>query len=114
VRISDTILFIMLYYLPNLGRLAHAGFVRHQNHGAGPEPELPALIAGAGERVALRFLEFFTVNIRNRKNTRPALRSRRRPPQRRRKKAIFSTPISASNRPAFLIANLDAGPGRSD
>jgi len=33
--------------------------------------ELPALIAGAGERAALRFLEFFTVNIRN-KNTRAA------------------------------------------
>jgi integrase/recombinase XerD len=33
--------------------------------------ELPALIAGAGERAALRFLEFFTVNIRNR-NTRAA------------------------------------------
>ena len=34
-------------------------------------PELPVLIAGAGERAALRFLEFFTVNIRN-KNTRAA------------------------------------------
>jgi site-specific recombinase XerD len=34
-------------------------------------PELPALITGAGERAALRFLEFFTVNIRNR-NTRAA------------------------------------------
>ena len=34
-------------------------------------PELPALIAGAGERAAWRFLEFFTVNIRN-KNTRAA------------------------------------------
>jgi site-specific recombinase XerD len=33
--------------------------------------ELPALIAGAGDRAALRFLEFFTVNIRNR-NTRTA------------------------------------------
>jgi integrase/recombinase XerD len=32
---------------------------------------LPALIAGAGERAAWRFLEFFTVNIRNR-NTRAA------------------------------------------
>jgi site-specific recombinase XerD len=32
---------------------------------------LPALIAGAGDRAALRFLEFFTVNIRN-KNTRAA------------------------------------------
>ena len=32
---------------------------------------LPALIAGAGDRAALRFLEFFTVNIRNR-NTRAA------------------------------------------
>ena len=29
---------------------------------------LPTLIAGAGDRAALRFLEFFTVNIRN-KNT---------------------------------------------
>jgi integrase/recombinase XerD len=36
-----------------------------------PRPELPALIAGAGERAAWRFLEFFTVNIRN-KNTRTA------------------------------------------
>ena len=35
------------------------------------EPILPALIAGAGDRAALRFLEFFTVNIRN-KNTRAA------------------------------------------
>ena len=33
--------------------------------------ELPALIVGAGERAAWRFLEFFTVNIRN-KNTRAA------------------------------------------
>jgi len=32
---------------------------------------LPALIAVAGDRAALRFLEFFTVNIRNR-NTRAA------------------------------------------
>ena len=39
------------------------------NTGGGPE--LPALIAGAGERAALRFLEFFAVNIRNR-NTRAA------------------------------------------
>jgi hypothetical protein len=29
---------------------------------------LPALIAGAGDRATLRFLEFFTVNIRNRNN----------------------------------------------
>jgi site-specific recombinase XerD len=28
--------------------------------------ELPALIGGAGDRAALRFLDFFTVNIRNR------------------------------------------------
>src|SRR6202049_359949 len=41
--------------------------VRRNTAGA----ELPALIAGAGERAALRFLEFFTVNIRNR-NTRAA------------------------------------------
>jgi site-specific recombinase XerD len=34
-------------------------------------PQLPALIAGAGERAAWRFVEFFTVNIRN-KNTRAA------------------------------------------
>src|SRR5580704_7420977 len=34
-------------------------------------PQLPALITGAGERAAWRFLEFFTVNIRN-KNTRAA------------------------------------------
>jgi integrase/recombinase XerD len=36
-----------------------------------PRVTVPALIAGAGERTALRFLEFFTVNIRN-KNTRAA------------------------------------------
>ncbi|HUB33642.1 MAG TPA: tyrosine-type recombinase/integrase [Bryobacteraceae bacterium] len=35
------------------------------------ELHLPPLIAGAGDRAALRFLEFFTVNIRN-KNTRSA------------------------------------------
>ncbi len=35
------------------------------------ESLLPALIAGAGESAALRFLEFFTVNIRN-PNTRAA------------------------------------------
>ena len=35
------------------------------------DSRLPALIAGAGERAAWRFLEFFTVNIRN-KNTRAA------------------------------------------
>jgi len=34
-------------------------------------PLLPALIAGAGDRAALRFLEYFTVHIRN-KNTRAA------------------------------------------
>src|SRR5271169_2499443 len=34
-------------------------------------PKLPALIAGAGKSASLRFLEFFTVNIRN-KNTRAA------------------------------------------
>ena len=34
-------------------------------------PVLPALIAGAGKKAAWRFLEFFTVNIRN-KNTRAA------------------------------------------
>jgi len=33
--------------------------------------EVPALIAGAGKSAALRFVEFFTVNIRN-KNTRTA------------------------------------------
>jgi hypothetical protein len=32
-------------------------------HPAGPA--VPALIAGAGDRAAWRFLEFFTVNIRN-------------------------------------------------
>jgi hypothetical protein len=32
---------------------------------------MPALIAGAGDSAARRFLEFFTVNIRN-KNTRAA------------------------------------------
>jgi integrase/recombinase XerD len=36
-----------------------------------PGLTLPALITGAGERAAWRFLEFFTVNIRN-KNTRAA------------------------------------------
>jgi hypothetical protein len=30
------------------------------------KPILPALIVGAGDRAALRFLEFFAVNIRNR------------------------------------------------
>src|ERR1035441_2252156 len=34
-------------------------------------PAVPALIAGAGDRAAWRFLEFFTVNIRN-ANTRAA------------------------------------------
>ncbi len=34
-------------------------------------PVLPALIAGAGDQAVLRFLEHFTVNIRN-KNTRAA------------------------------------------
>lgn len=38
-------------------------------HSSGPE--LPALINRAGERAAWRFVEFFTVNIRN-KNTRAA------------------------------------------
>src|SRR5438876_6135428 len=33
--------------------------------------ELPAIIRGAGDRAAWRFLEFFTANIRN-KNTRAA------------------------------------------
>ncbi len=33
--------------------------------------QLPALIARAGDQAVLRFLEFFTVNIRNR-NTRAA------------------------------------------
>jgi hypothetical protein len=36
-----------------------------------PAPYLPALIAGAGKPAALRFAEFFTVNIRD-KNTRAA------------------------------------------
>ncbi len=36
-----------------------------------PSFVLPALIAGAGKQASLRFLEFFTVNIRN-KNTRKA------------------------------------------
>jgi hypothetical protein len=35
------------------------------------EAGVPALIAGIGNGVAVRFLEFFTVNIRNR-NTRAA------------------------------------------
>ena len=39
-----------------------------ENTGGG---ELPALIAGAGKRAAWRFVEFFTVNIRN-QNTRAA------------------------------------------
>jgi hypothetical protein len=42
-----------------------------RNRGVGPE--LPGLIAGAGDRAALRFLDFFTVNIRN-LNTRAAYR----------------------------------------
>jgi len=37
----------------------------------GGRPELPALIAGAGDQAARRFFEFFTANIRN-KNTRAA------------------------------------------
>jgi len=49
--------------------LAVIGNTGRGNRGGGPE--LPALIAGAGDRAALRFLEFFTVNIRNR-NTRAA------------------------------------------
>jgi hypothetical protein len=36
-------------------------------HLRNPALELPALIADAGERAAWRFLEFFTVNIRNKK-----------------------------------------------
>src|ERR1700687_2873754 len=43
------------------------------NTGGGPE--LPALIAGAGDRAALRFLEFFTVNIRHRKPRPPYARA---------------------------------------
>jgi hypothetical protein len=38
---------------------------------SGPARLLPALIAKAEDRAALRFVEFFTVNIRN-KNTRAA------------------------------------------
>jgi site-specific recombinase XerD len=38
---------------------------------AGQEVALPAIIAGAGKRARIRFLEFFTVNIRN-PNTRAA------------------------------------------
>lgn len=41
-----------------------------QNH-RGSRLELPALIAGAGQGIVTRFLEFFTVNIRN-PNTRAA------------------------------------------
>jgi site-specific recombinase XerD len=37
----------------------------------GPRPEFPALISRAGKPAARRFIEFFTVNIRN-KNTRKA------------------------------------------
>ncbi len=37
----------------------------------GSGPELPALISQAGKKAAWRFVEFFTVNIRN-KNTRAA------------------------------------------
>jgi hypothetical protein len=36
-----------------------------------PRASLPALISGAGKRAAWRFVEFFTVNIRN-PNTRAA------------------------------------------
>lgn len=38
---------------------------------AAPGPVVPALIADAGEKASLKFLEFFTANIRN-KNTRQA------------------------------------------
>ena len=47
----------------------------HWEHWRGVE--LPVLIGRAGDRAARRFLEFFTVNIRNR-NTRAAIRARRR------------------------------------
>jgi hypothetical protein len=40
-------------------------------------PELPALVAPAGDKASWRFLEFFTVNIRNR-NTRRLCAGRRR------------------------------------
>ena len=36
-----------------------------------PSPNLPAVIADAGEQAAMRFIEFFTANIRN-PNTRAA------------------------------------------
>jgi hypothetical protein len=44
--------------------IAVRALVPVDNEPAGPV--LPALIAGAGDRAALRFREFFTVNIRNR------------------------------------------------
>jgi hypothetical protein len=43
---------------------------------AGQGVALPAIIAGAGKRAKTRFLEFFTVNIRN-PNTRAAYGGRR-------------------------------------
>jgi hypothetical protein len=42
-----------------------------RNTGTGQAVALPALIAGAGKRAKIRFLEFFTVTIRN-PNTRAA------------------------------------------
>jgi hypothetical protein len=40
-------------------------------------PRVPELIAAAGERAGMRFLEFFAANIRN-PHTRRGLRPRRR------------------------------------
>ena len=34
-------------------------------------PGLPALVAAAGERASVRFLEFFAANIRNPQRSRP-------------------------------------------
>ena len=49
---------------PACGRVRHGRFGRYQKHG-GQWRGLPALIAGAKKGARTRFLEFFTVTIRN-------------------------------------------------
>ena len=58
----------MLRYLEGRASVGFMGELVIRNNGGAV---VPALIAGAGDRAALRFLEFFTVTIRN-KNTRAA------------------------------------------
>jgi hypothetical protein len=55
--------YVVLIPLPPVS----VGFMRELAVLATPdtEPELPALIARAGQQAAWRFLEFFTVHIRN-------------------------------------------------